>query len=114
MFGLLTGLSFAVNMLFIKLMMTKYEFPPLQLNYDVNFCQFLIYFPIWIFDKFYYGTHYELIDLSIYFMSNLSLTLAATFLTLAIKYGMGGVINCFENLKIPWHVLIIMAASGGK
>jgi hypothetical protein len=51
--------------------------------------------------------------MGLYTVAIISATIGATLSTYAMRYGQAGIVNCFENLKVPWQVIIILIASGG-
>jgi len=48
--ALIVGFTFTLNLLTIKMVQDKFNFPPLQLNYDMNLIYGLILLPFFVFD----------------------------------------------------------------
>jgi hypothetical protein len=89
--ALFVGLTFTVNLLTIKLILNKYKFPPLQLNYDVNFWYGAMLTPYLIYDISKNG-QYPLKDLIFsgfaFFLTNYGVI----FSILAIENGNAGIV----------------------
>ena len=112
-FGVLTACFFTINLTLIKLMMTKFKFPPLQLSFDVCFAMSVVYLVLWLIDVFVIGTHYDMVSFWIYNAAMAAGSIGAVFIAFALKYGPGGIVTAFENLKVVWMVMILMIVSGG-
>ena len=92
-----TGLSFALNLLVVKLILVKFDFPPIQLNHDVNFYCGLLMLPLFL--------HYfdEIRPYLVYATFNFYVTnMGCVFMTLSIVNGKAGVCQAIENLKCLW------------
>jgi hypothetical protein len=94
--------------------MSKFKFPPCQMVADVSFCCSLIYIPMSIFDRVVLGTKVDWADFGMYTLGTLTAFCGMCFSTLGQKYGNAGILTCFENLKVPWQVIIVILASGGQ
>lgn len=112
-FAISTAVFFTVNLTLIKLMLSKFKFPPMQLSFDVCFAQFLVYFVLWLIDVFVIGTEYDWFSFAIYNLAMAMGSIGAVFIALALKYGSGGIVTAFENLKVLWTVVIMTLVSGG-
>lgn len=69
--------------------------------------------PLFLYDYFVNGMRYEFVDLIYYTISFMLAVTGMIFLTLGVKYGKGGVCQAIENLKVLWHVLIMIIVTGG-
>lgn len=112
--ALVCGLVLSLQLLTTKMILNKFNFPPNHLNYDTNFGLAVLYLICFLFDKFFYGMEYETMDFFLLTSANLIGQLGMIFLTLAVKYGKGGIVQSIENLKVPMQVVILLVVSGGK
>ena len=100
--GLLSGLVLTLNPLSVKILLTKYKFPGLQLNFDTNLCTFILYLPMFLYDKYVNGMVYEGYDVIYMTGAQFCGSFGMVLLTLALQRGKGGIVQAIENLKVPW------------
>lgn len=113
-FALLCGLILSIQLLTTKKILQTYDFPPNHMNYDTNFGLFLLYFIIYLVDGYAFGMHYETIDFFLMTSAGIIGQVGMLFLTQAVRFGKGSIVQSIENLKIPMQVLILLIATGGR
>jgi len=112
--ALINGFNFAFNLLMTKVMMSRWKFPPMQLNFDICLAMVPLLLPYFIADLVINGMTFTLLDIVLYNVAFLLGVIGMIMLTIGVKYGKGGICQAIENLKSPWQTLIMIAFTGGE